>query len=274
MRVSKVDKFPIGDYEKKTALGFTWTSPNYFFFPKATDIKEAIFTFKRAIPVHAARTLNKLERVGTSEEKAKVIIEYGRGVDMPLHHIRTIENYGHACNFLFDQLRDNKWQLNKESLCALHSILARDEVKNLGEFRKIPVHIEGSVYVPPRAEELQQIYDAGMDMLSHADISVPEYAMATFLFLSRRQLFEDANKRAAVLVMNAILLDNGYKSLDIDRPPLEFLHGMADFYRTANATWLMADLNSMAREQYSDIEHSKEKNVIEKQKRDENDRGR
>jgi prophage maintenance system killer protein len=274
-----MNKFPISNYEKKIALGFTWISPSCFFLPKAADIEEAVFAFKRSIPIHAARTLNTLERLGVTDEKAKVIIEYGKGVDMPLHNIRTIENYGQACNFLFDQLRNKNWQLNKESLCALHSILARDEVKNPGEFRKIPVRIEGSVYMPPQAEGLQRIYDAGMDMLTHADISIPEYAMATFLFLSRTQLFEDANKRTAALSMNAILLDNGYKPLNIDCPPLDFLHKMTDFYETADATQMMADLNNMAQEQYQDIERNKEmieEYFIKKPKRrhDKNDRGR
>jgi hypothetical protein len=243
-------KYPIGDYEKKVSSGFTWTAPNQLFIPKASDVEEAVFAFKRAIPVYAARTLNTLERLGITDEKAKVIIEYGRGVDIPTHHLRTIENYGQAANYLFDHLREGDWQLNKELVCALHFILARDEVKNPGIFRQTRVHIEGSVYVPPQAERLQQIYNAGMEMLSHADIPTPERALATFLFLSRTQPFENGNKRTAALVMNAVLLNDGYMPLHVDRPPLEFLHGMADFYETADATRMMADLNNMAREQY------------------------
>jgi hypothetical protein len=38
--------------------------------------------------------------------------------------------------------------------------------------------------------------------------------------------------------------------LRIDRPPLELLHGMADFYETADATRMMAEFNEMAGEQY------------------------
>jgi hypothetical protein len=246
-----MDKFHIGDYEK--SLGFTWNSPEQFFIPKAADIEEAVFTFKRCIPTYAARTLNTLERIETSDEKAKVIIEYGRGVDMPIHQIYTVENFGNACNFLFEHLRDKTWQLNKESICVVHFLLARNEVKNPGKFRQTPVYIENSVYTPPQAENLEQIYNVGMDMLSHTDISVPERALATFFFLSRSQLFENGNKRTASLVMNSILLEDGYMPLNIDLPPLEFLQGMADFYETADATRMMEKFKGMGRNQYSNI---------------------
>jgi hypothetical protein len=246
----KLKKISLNDCDKKTGLGFSWIPPEQFFFQKAPGIEEAIFAFKRSIPVYAARTLNTFERVGASDEKAKVIIEYGRGVDMPTAHIRTIENYGNACNFLFDRLRDRTWRLEKEFICVLHTLAARDEVRNPGKFRGIPIYIENSVYTPPPAERLEQIYDAGMELLSRADVSVPECALAAFFFLSRTQFFENGNKRTAALVMNAILLDNGYMPLSIDRPPLELLRGMADFYETADATRMMAEFNEMAGEQY------------------------
>jgi Fic family protein len=251
--MEKLEKSLITNYEKRINLGFVWTPPEKFFIPKALDVEEAVFAFKRSIPTYAARTLNTLERIDTSDEEAKVIIEYCRGVDMPLHQIRAIENFGDACNFLFERLRDKSWKLNKESVCALHFILARDEVKNPGKFRQGFVHIGGSVYTPPQAEKLDQIYSAGMDMLSCADIPAPERAWAAFLFLSRSQFFENGNKRTASLVMNSILLGDGYMPLNIDRPPLDFLDKMANFYETAEGTELMSDFNEMAQIQYREF---------------------
>ncbi|GHV56255.1 hypothetical protein FACS1894216_19960 [Synergistales bacterium] len=234
------------DYDKKSSLGFSWTPPEKFFTKKTDDIRKAIFAFKRGIPVYAARTLNTFERVGASDEQAKVIIEYGYGVDLPLSHIRTIDNFGRACDYLFNKLADGDWLFDKSELCGIHAITARNEVTRPGEFRSMPVSIEGSVYTPPAPEHIARVYENGIAALRQVE-DISERAMAVFLFLSRAQLFENANKRTASLVMNGILMSNGYYPINIDTPPLDFLHGMADFYETADGTKMMSMLNDLAK---------------------------
>lgn len=243
----------LSDYEKKISLGFSWESPGYYYIPPAEDAEDAVFAFKRGIPKYAGRTLNTLESVGVTDNDAKIVIEYGKGVSsLTTSAIRTIENFGQACEYLFNITREKKWQLSKENICHLHSILSRDEVRHPGFFRKINVKIEGcEEFNPPEYTALDRIFKNGFEALPAIE-NIPERAIATFLFMARSQFFENANKRTAALAMTGILISNGYYPLNIDKQPGEFLGHIADFYVSADATKMFALMNEMGKEQYPD----------------------
>lgn len=101
--------------EKKRNFGFAWQSPAGYYIPKAVDIDDAIFSFRQSIPKFSSRTLNTLEGIRTTDIDAKIIIEYGKGVDsLTTMQIRTIENFGQACGYLFDLVRNRKWNMDKK----------------------------------------------------------------------------------------------------------------------------------------------------------------
>ncbi|WP_286677023.1 MULTISPECIES: Fic family protein [Aminobacterium] len=238
--------------EKKRNFGFAWQSPAGYYIPKAVDIDDAIFSFRQSIPKFSSRTLNTLEGIRTTDIDAKIIIEYGKGVDsLTTMQIRTIENFGQACGYLFDLVRNRKWNMDKKTICSLHAILSRDEVRNPGMFRQTPAKIDGCTYTPPEHIVLDSLFSSGMSAATTL-LSIPERAIISFLFLSRSQFFEDCNKRTASLAMIGTLISNGYKSLNIDKHPKEFLSCMAGFYDNADATTIIKMFNDMAREQYSD----------------------
>ena len=92
--------------------------------------------------------------------------------------------------------------------------------------------------------------EQGLVFLNKGNLSVPERAFATFLFISRTQPFENANKRTAALCMNAILMSHGYPAVVIEGPTREFLHSMANFYETAVADTVMNELFDMSFRQH------------------------
>lgn len=84
----------------------------------------------------------------------------------------------------------------------------------MGEFRTSGVNIGGAEYIPPKADELNRIFEDGVnriEKISHPIIR----AIVYFLFAAKSQFFFDGNKRTARLVMNGILLNNGYPMLNI-----------------------------------------------------------
>lgn len=247
------------EYEKKIAFGFSWQSPSHYYIPKAMDIDDAVFSFRQGIPKFSSRTLNTLESIGTTDIDAKIIIEYGKGVEsLTTMQIRTIENFGQACGCLFELVKNKQWKMDKKTICFLHSILSRDEVRNPGLFRQTPVIIDGCTYTPPKHTALDDLFSSGISALSGIS-SIPERALVSFLFLSRSQFFENCNKRTASLVMAGTLISNGYKSLHVDAYPKEFLRSMADFYDSADATKIIEVFNTMAKEQYPDFLPSDER---------------
>lgn len=243
-------------FSQKLSLGFTWhldVEKTRMLHPLA-ERQDALHAFVREIPSYVASTLRTFENIKTSDLDAKIIIEYGRGVaEMPTMAIRTVENYGQASRYLFERLRNHQsstFTLDFDLICRLHGILARDEVRRPGELRQIPVRIEESSYVPPPHTQIRGVMEQGLDFLNKGDLSVPERAFATFLFLSRTQPFENANKRTAALCMNAVLLSQGYPAVVVEGPTHEFLHVMADFYETAVADAIMGALFDMALRQH------------------------
>ena len=244
-------------FAKKVSLGFMWRADS----EKATRLhlfeerQEALDLFPREIPSFVALTLHTFENITVSDLDAKIIIDYGRSVaGMRMTDIRTIENYGLASRYLFERLRkwgDALFRLDLDLLKRLHAILAHDEVEKPGELRCVPVCIKGSCYSPPPYSQLQGIMEQGLEFLNSADLSVPERAFATFLFVSRTQPFKDANKRTAALGMNAVLLAHGYPAVAVGGSPSEFLRFMADFYETALADTVMDELFDMAIQQHS-----------------------
>ena len=75
-----------------------------------------------------------------------------------------------------------------------------------GKIRSIPVKIGGSTYIPPLPIE-DQIKEQLKDILSNEDIV--ERAIKALLFVMKKQIFLDGNKRTAVLFANHILISNG-----------------------------------------------------------------
>lgn len=246
----------LSDYEKKAAFGFIWETPDPLYFLKSKDVEDAVFSFRNSVPGFVSRTLNTLENIGVTVEEAKIVVEYGKGTDsLTTFQIRTVENFGKACAYMFDGVRKGQWTADKDELCNIHALLSRDEVRNPGTFRKTGVMLEGCVYVPPPHNSLDTVFKTGITALNEIK-SVPERAMVLFLFLARSQFFENCNKRTAALAMSGLLMNNSWHAPNINEAPGKFLSTMADFYEKADATDAMDLFNNMAKMQFRDIKDS------------------
>jgi len=161
--------------------------------------------------------------------------------------LRAIENYGKACDHLIDLIEQNKFSLNKETICSLHELVGRDEARHCGNFRGHQFFIEQSNYIPPKSEYLEKIFAEGVSFLNSMN-NTQEKAVCSFLFLARSQFFSDCNKRTANLVMNGLLMQAGFYPLNIQGE--QFLEKMAVFYETADATEVIKEIHEIALCQY------------------------
>ena len=102
----------------------------------------------------------------------------------------------------------NAWQFILENkdinynfnvLCHIHKLVADRLVleQDLGKIRTTPVPIESQII-----EELNSL-------LNQEDKSKTEIAIELMLYIMRRQMFIDGNKRVAMLFANKIMIDNG-----------------------------------------------------------------
>lgn len=147
---------------------------------------------------------------------------------------QQILNQNRSVNLLFELIEKNEFIIDKYTFLKLHDKVAEKEAMTWGEFRVSGVNIGGTDYIPPQASELDSIFEDGSNeikMIIHPIVR----ALAYFLFGAKNQFFFDGNKRTSRLMMNGILLDNGYPILNIKaQDKLEFNKAMIEFYDNDN----------------------------------------
>lgn len=152
---------------------------------------------------------------------------------------QQVLNQNESWTLLLDLVRKDKFNLSKENFCELHSKVAKEEALEWGKFRTKMVGIGGTEHKPPRAEELEQVFKKSVEKIQKVENSILQ-GFVFFLTGSLNQFFFDGNKRTSRLIMNGILLQNGYPILNIlAKDKLEFNEKMIEFYDTKDGTNLL-----------------------------------
>lgn len=157
-------------------------------------------------------TSNALEGNTLTESETKVLLEDGLTVGgKPLKD--TFEALGHAkaYDFMFSLL--NKKGMTEEDILTMHRMFYSDiDDRNAGVYRTIPVIITGSKYPVTRHEEIKTemgVFINWIDASKNAihPVELAAEAHKRFVFIHP---FVDGNGRIARLIMNTILIQNGY----------------------------------------------------------------
>ncbi|MEA3465412.1 MAG: Fic family protein [Thermodesulfobacteriota bacterium] len=147
---------------------------------------------------------------------------------------QQILNQNRSVELLYQQLREEQFVVDKHTLCLLHAQVAKDEALTWGVFRDGNVNIGGTEYLPPVPDKLDDLFIAGVSAINKIEHPIVA-ALTYFLFGARTQFFYDGNKRVSRLMMNGILLANGYPMLNIKtKDKLIFNQQMILFYDTAD----------------------------------------
>ena len=147
---------------------------------------------------------------------------------------QQILNQNKSVTLLFEMIKDNRFEVNHEIVCKLHEKVANEEALSWGKFRDSGVNIGGTDYKPPHANELKDIFENGIREIEQIE-DVIIRAITYFLFGAINQFFYDGNKRTSRLMMNGILLSNGYPILNIkSKDKLAFNTIMLEFYNSKN----------------------------------------
>ncbi len=141
-------------------------------------------------------------------------------------------NQSEAWKALFGWLDAGEFELSIERACELHAIAANNEALEWGQFRSGGVTIAGTQYMPPSAQELPTLFEEMIQEVQSL-VDIYDYAISVFLEMARNQFFYDVNKRMGRFMMNGILIDAGYPSINLPaKRQLEFNRLMLDFYET------------------------------------------
>ena len=146
-----------------------------------------------------------LEGVATTYSDTEDIINGGIVKGMTAADIEKVVNLKHAWEFIMNR-NVVMYPSNYGLLCQINSLVEEGFSYTAGKIRSVPVTIGGSSYIPPIPFEEQVKSD--IDGLNEIDDYVAR-AIEALLYIMKKQIFLDGNKRSAVLFANHILIRNG-----------------------------------------------------------------
>ena len=146
-----------------------------------------------------------LEGVGTTFPDTEAIIENGKVNNMTSEDVQKILNLKHAWEFILD-----KDVLNAKSNYFLASYIAKLVNEGIyhdgGRIRSVPVKIGGTSYIPPIP--IEAVIKEKIDEIRNLNINKEEIAIELLLYVMKTQIYNDGNKRTAVIFANHYMISN------------------------------------------------------------------
>ena len=194
--------------------------------------EENVFVAKRNIVDYIWKSAN-LEGIGVTYPETQAIYDGGIVNGLTVDKIIAINNLKYAWQFI---LENEGIEYDYKALCQIHKLTCDKLVleKNLGRIRTTPVNIGGTKWKPQFPIE-SQIKEELERLLNQPLKTKTEIAIEIMLWIMRRQMFIDGNKRVAMLFANKIMIDNGCGIITISQDNQEtFFEKLIKFYETGD----------------------------------------
>lgn len=189
-----------------------------------------IFIAKRNIVDYIWKSAN-LEGIAVTYPDTQTIYDGFSINGYKLEEINAINNLKKAWHFILD---DIDLELNFAYICKINKIVGDNVFYNPGVIRTTPVNIGGTSWKPDFPIE-SKIKEELANILSNIEISKTELAINIMLWIMRKQMFIDGNKRTAMLVANKIMIENGCGIISISiEYQSEFYKLLIKYYETNN----------------------------------------
>ncbi len=173
-----------------------------------------------------------LEGVAVTFLDTETIIEGGKINGVSADDIQKINNLKHAWQFVLDDSVVTS-KSDYSILCLINRLVEEGFYYNAGKLRSVPVSIGGTKWKPELPIESVVLEELN-NILAEKDVY--ERAISALLFITKKQLFIDGNKRSSVIFANHILISNGAGLIVIpeDNVP-EYKEILIAYYETDRA---------------------------------------
>ena len=192
--------------------------------------KQNVFVAKRNIVDYIWKSAN-LEGIDVKYSVVQSIYDGGIVNGLTVDNIIAINNLKYAWQFI---LENDGIDYDFKALCQIHKLTCDKLVldNNLGKLRTTPVNIGGTSWKPQFPIE-SQIKEELNELLNQETKTKIEIAIEVMLWIMRRQMFIDGNKRVAMLFANKIMIDNGCGIITIaqENQPI-FFEKLIKYYET------------------------------------------
>lgn len=238
---------------RQSALnGMFWESCATFSLPNIGDPLKATRIFNTNLAALTWNSLSTLEQNPATLPQTATILAGQSVGGISIDDLLQVKNFADGAKKLIELVRSGSFNLDVKTACTIHQYVGREEALDWGVLRYSKVSIQGSCYDPPEAQLLPEIAETGFSFLREQISDPVERAFAAFLFMSRSQFFFDANKRTAVLMMNGILIANGFYPVTVLKKESEVFYAkLSRFYETGDATKMMLFFQDLAGRLYA-----------------------
>lgn len=175
-----------------------------------------------------------LEGVVTTYSDIETLVEGGKIMNMTATDAQKVINLKHAWEFI---LTDGVVDFPSYFiiLSQINAIVEEGLSCSAGKVRSIPVKIGGSSYIPPIPFEAQIKED--IETIVNSNYDVVEKAISALLYIKRKQIFLDGNKRTAVIFANHILIKSGSGLLVVPNEKVsEYKKLLIEYYETNDSS--------------------------------------
>lgn len=157
---------------------------------------------------HLVDTIYKqaiLEGVATTYSDTETIIEGGKVNNMTADDVMKVVNLKHAWEFILNKDVISS-PTNFALLCEINKLVEEGFYYNAGRVRSTPVGIGGTTWKPEIP--IESIVKEQLEDIFNSELSVVDKSIELLLYVMKKQVFIDGNKRTAVIFANHLLISN------------------------------------------------------------------
>ena len=175
-----------------------------------------------------------LEGVATTFADTESIIEGGKINNMSSKDVLKIVNLKHAWEFILNKnviLSDTNFPL----LCEINKFVEEGFYYNAGKLRSVPVSIGGTKWAPELP--IESIIKEDIQNIFNMEINDIDKAIELLLYIMKKQIFIDGNKRTSIIFANHYLISKGQGIIAIPANLTnEYKKLLIDYYEGKDST--------------------------------------
>lgn len=178
---------------------------NYFDEDLPLDVAKNI-DFARKHLVDTIYNQAILEGIATTLSEIENIINGNKVNNMIVDDILKVVNLKHAWEFILNKnviLSDTNFPL----LCEINKFVQEGFYYSAGKIRTVPVSIGGTKWTPELP--IESIIKEELDDIFNKKISDIDKAIEILLYIMKKQIFIDGNKRTSIIFANHYLISKG-----------------------------------------------------------------
>lgn len=164
--------------------------------------------------VELTYTSNAIEGNTLTRQETALVVEKGltvRGKSLNEH--LEAHNHAKALDYVKSLVDTPSSEITESDILEIHHLILQSiDDNNAGRYRCVPVRISGSLVVLPNHVKVPRLMNEFIEVIKEKAVNLHPVELATFAHYELVTIhpFADGNGRTARLLMNLLLMQNGY----------------------------------------------------------------